>query len=261
LGTFERHHVLAEGLAMRYDAADMTDPQQLVPRRERGVLRHPGTAYGASVDGVPLTVHLPESGSAELLILAAIHGDEAETTVAVSDAMRCLPNGDLRAAVILCGNPDGMLRGTRGNARGVDLNRNFPTSNWKADPVFYKSRANDARDIALSPGPESASEPETQALIALIDRLQPRAVVSLHSALACVDDSGASPLGRQLADRCALPFLTEIGYPTPGSMGTWAGERGLNLVTLELEDASLYTLKDRWVPILLDLMTGKFELR
>ena len=231
--------------------------QRLVARRDRGVIRHAGVVYGASVDGVLLTVYLPESGSAEVLILASIHGDEAETTVAVSEALRCLPAGDLQAAVILCGNPDGMLRGTRGNARGVDLNRNFPTSNWRPDPVFYKSRANDARDIALSPGPNPASEPETAALLSLIERLQPRAVVSLHSALACVDDAGASPLGRQLADRCALPFLTEIGYPTPGSMGTWASERGLNLVTLELEDASLYTLKDRHVPILIDLMTGR----
>jgi len=234
--------------------------QQLVERRDRGVLRHAGSPYGASVDGIPLTVYLPDSGSAEIVILAAIHGDEAETTVVVSEALRCLPRGDLRAAVILCGNPDGLLRGTRGNARGVDLNRNFPTSNWSRDPVHYKSRANDARDIALSPGAEPASEPETRALLALLERLQPRAVVSLHSALACVDDAGASALGRQLADRCALPLLNEIGYPTPGSMGTWAGERGLTLVTLELEDASLYTLKDRHVPILIDLMTGRIAL-
>jgi protein MpaA len=224
------------------------------------VIRHPNSVYGTSVDGIPLTVYLPHTGNAEIVILAAIHGDESETTVAVSEALRSLPTGELQAAVILCGNPDGMLRGTRGNASGIDLNRNFPTSNWRPDFVFYKSRANDARDIALSPGSAPASEPETRALIALIDRLNPRAVVSLHSALACVDDSGASHLGRQLADRCTLPFLTEIGYPTPGSMGTWAGERGLNLVTLELEDASLYTLKDRHVPILLDLMTGRFEL-
>ena len=234
--------------------------QRLVERRDRGVIRHPSTNYGTSAEGIPLDVYLPHAGKAEILILAAIHGDESETTVVVSEALRCLPEGELRAAVILCGNPDGLLRGTRGNARGVDLNRNFPTSNWQSDAVFYKSRANDARDIALSPGPEPASEPETRALISLIDRLAPRAVVSLHSALACVDDSGASLLGKQLADRCALPFLTEIGYPTPGSMGTWAGERGLNLVTLELEDASLYTLKDRHVPILIDLMTGRFEL-
>lgn len=231
-----------------------------VERRDRGVIRHASSVYGTSLEGAPLTVYLPESGSAEIVVLASIHGDEPETTVVVSEALRCIPRGDLQAAVILCGNPDGMLRGTRGNRRGVDLNRNFPTSNWSPDPVFYKSRANDARDIALSPGTERASEPETRALLSLLGRLKPRAVVSLHSALACVDDAGASHLGRRLADRCALPFLTEIGYPTPGSMGTWAGERGLNLVTLELEDASLYTLKDRHVPILIDLMTGRIEL-
>jgi len=166
--------------------------QRLVERHDRGVIRHDSSVYGASADGIPLTVYLPEDGNAEIVILAAIHGDETETTVAVSEALRCLPAGDLRAAVILCGNPDGMLRGTRGNARGVDLNRNFPTSNWKPDPVFYKSRANDARDIALSPGAKPASEPETIALLSLLERLHPRAVVSLHSALACVDDSGAS---------------------------------------------------------------------
>jgi len=233
---------------------------QLVERRDRGTIRHTSETYGTSVDGFPLSVYLPDAINAEILILAAIHGDEAETTVVVSEALRCLPRGELQAAVILCGNPDGMLRGTRGNARGVDLNRNFPTSNWSRDPVFYKSRANDARDIALTTGAQPASEPETAALIALIEKIKPRAAVSLHSALACVDDSGASSLGKQLADRCVLPFLTEIGYPTPGSMGTWAGERQLNLVTLELEDASLYTLKDRHVPILIDLMTGRFTL-
>ena len=237
---------------------DLGTRQRLVERKERGVIRHASSVYGTSLEGIPLTVYLPDQAPADIVVLAAIHGDEAETTVAVSEALRCLPRGDLKAAVILCGNPDGMLRGTRGNAGGVDLNRNFPTSNWSPDPVFYKSRANDARDIALSPGAQPASEPETRALLSLIERLKPRAVVSLHSALACVDDAGASHLGRQLADRCALPFLTEIGYPTPGSMGTWAGEQGLNLVTLELEDASLYTLKDRHVPILIDLMTGSF---
>lgn len=236
---------------------DRGTAQRLVERSERGVIRHGSSVYGTSVEGLPLTVYLPDDGQAGLMLLAAIHGDEAETTVVVSEALRCLPSGELRAAVILCGNPDGMLRGTRGNSRGVDLNRNFPTSNWSPDPVCYKSRASDARDIALSPGAGPASEPETVALLALLARLKPRAVVSLHSALACVDDAGASHLGRQLADRCALPFLTEIGYPTPGSMGTWAGEQNLNLVTLELEDASLYSLKDKHVPILLDLMTGR----
>jgi protein MpaA len=234
--------------------------QRLVERRERGVIRHASSVYGASLEGIPLTVWLPETGIAGIVVLASIHGDEPETTVVVSEALRCIPQGDLQAAVILCGNPDGMLRGTRGNARGVDLNRNFPTANWSPDPVHYKTRANDARDIALSPGAEPASEPETRALLSLLERLKPRAIVSLHAALACIDDSGNSHLGRQLAARCELPLLTEIGYPTPGSMGTWAAEQRLTLVTWELEAASLYDLKDRHVPILIDLMTGRIAL-
>src|SRR5438552_10393566 len=151
--------------------------QRLVERRDRGVIRHASSVYGASLEGVPLTVYLPDAASAEIMVLASIHGDEAETTVVVSEALRCLPRGDLQAAVILCSNPDGMLRGTRGNGRGVDLNRNFPTSNWTPDPVSYKSRANDARDIALSPGSEPASEPETRALLSLLERLKPHAIV------------------------------------------------------------------------------------
>jgi protein MpaA len=233
---------------------------QLVERRDRGVIRHAGSVYGASLEGIPLTVYLPDAARAEIVVLASIHGDEAETTVVVSEALRCVPRGDLQAAVVLCGNPDGMLRGTRGNARGVDLNRNFPTSNWSPAPVHYKTRATDARDIALSPGAEAASEPETTALLSLLERLKPRAVVSLHAALACIDDSGGSHLGRELAARSALPLLTEIGYPTPGSMGTWASEQGLTLVTWETEAVSLYDLKDHHVPILIDLMTGRIEL-
>jgi protein MpaA len=231
----------------------------LVERRDRGLIRHASESYGTSLDGTKLTVYR-SSRNEEILILANIHGDESETTIVVSEALRCIPEGDLKAAVILCANPDGTIRGTRGNARGVDLNRNFPTSNWSPDPVCYKTRANDARDIALSPGSAPASEPETAALIALIDRIRPRAIVSLHSALACIDDAGNSHLGRQLAERCGLPMLTEIGYPTPGSMGTWAGERGFGLVTYELEAASPYDLKDRHVPIMIDLMTGRFAL-
>ena len=68
-----------------------TTEQRLVERRDRGVLRHAATTYGKSVDGVPLSVNLPPSNEADILIHASIHGDEDETTVVVTEAKRFLP--------------------------------------------------------------------------------------------------------------------------------------------------------------------------
>src|SRR3954465_13795932 len=88
--------------------------QHLVERRDRGVIRHNSSTYGTSAEGIPLTVY-GSSSNVDIVVLASIHGDEAETTVVVSEALRCIPETDVQAAVILCGNPDGLLRGTRGN--------------------------------------------------------------------------------------------------------------------------------------------------
>ena len=230
-----------------------------VERSQKGILRHRSSVYGRSHEGSSLTIWLPENEKPQILVLASMHGDESETTVVLSDALRSIRSDSLENAAILCANPDGVMRGTRGNAIGVDLNRNFPASNWSPEPVSYKSRQDGPRDIDLSPGAEPASEPETRALLSLLERLQPRAVVTLHAALACIDDLDNSYLGRQLSERTGLP-LEPVPYPTPGSFGSWARERGLNLVTYEFEPASLYDLKERHAPVLIDLLTGEIEL-
>lgn len=241
------------------DRVNRKGNEMLVEQSERGVIRHASSTYGTSHDGLPLTVWLPENQDPEILIMGSVHGDESETTVVLSDALRSIRTGALRNAVVLCGNPDGVLRGTRANARGVDLNRNLPARNWSPEPVLYKSRKDEAQNIQLSPGTHPASELETSALLSLVEKLKPRAVVTLHAALACIDDAERSVLGHWLAKRTGLP-LEEVSYPTPGSFGSWAGEHDLNLVTYELEAASLYELKDRHAPVLIDLMTGKAEL-
>jgi protein MpaA len=231
----------------------------LVERSERGVIRQFSQVFGTSFEGNSLTVWLPENEKPAILVLAAMHGDEPETTVVLSEALRSLRSENLRSAAILCCNPDGILRGTRGNARGVDLNRNFPTANWSSDTVYYKNLEDEPQDIALSPGAGPASEPETAALLSFLDEMQPRAVVTLHAALACIDDMGDSPLGRKLAERTGLPFEL-VAYATPGSFGSWAQEHDLTLVTYELEPASPYDLKARHVPVLIDLLTGEIEI-
>ena len=229
-----------------------------VERYDMGIIRHACEVYGESHDGHSLTVWLPEAKNPRVLVLASMHGDESETTVVLSDALRSIRVKNLRNAAILCGNPDGLVRGTRGNATGVDLNRNFPTSNWSPKPVTYKSRKNGPQDITLSPGDHPGSEPETKALLALLEQLKPCAVITLHAALACIDDADDSFLGRQLSERTGLPF-EPVTYATPGSFGSWAGENRLNLITYEFEAASPYDLKERHAPVLIDVLKGEID--
>lgn len=100
----------------------------LRPRSAWGTIPWAPATYGRSVLGLPLEVWRP-AGRCELLVFASIHGEEPETTYALSRALRQLAEPPAHAAVVLAANPDGLVRGTRGNARGVDLNRNFPSSN------------------------------------------------------------------------------------------------------------------------------------
>jgi protein MpaA len=189
-------------------------------------------------------------------MFAAIHGEEPETTFVLSRALRHLSEPSRHCAVVLAANPDGLIRGTRGNARGVDLNRNFPTRDWQPDPVAHRATMEEPRDILLSPGPHPGSEPETQALISLIEELKPETVIALHAPLACIDDAKQGPMAQWLAQRTGLPLVKDVGYPTPGSFGTWGTERGLAVVTYEFPLASTDALVHEHVPVLLDLLTG-----
>lgn len=126
-------------------------------------------------------------------------------------------------------NPDGYARRQRRNAAKVDLNRNMPTECWMESP----------RRSRYYGGPSPASEPETRALIRFIERLQPAWIISLHSITLerqCNNYNGpARALARKLSAINGYPVNSDIGYPTPGSLGAWAGaERGIPTVTLEL---------------------------
>ena len=189
-------------------------------------------------------------------MFAGIHGEEPETTYALSRALRQLTERSPHCAVVLAANPDGLIRGTRGNARGVDLNRNFPTKDWRPGTVTHRSTIEDASDILLSTGSHAASEPETQALMSLIETLSPGCAIALHAPLACIDDANASPLGERLAQRTNLPFVRDVGYATPGSFGTWGGERRLPVITYEFALASTEQQMRDHVPILVELLTN-----
>lgn len=227
----------------------------LRPRSAWGTIPWAPTTYGTSVLGLPLEVWRPTK-RCELLVFAAIHGEEPETTYALSRALRQLAGPPERAAIVLAANPDGLIRGTRCNARGVDLNRNFPSSNWQSAPVTCRSTIEDPSDVVLSTGTHAGSEPEVQALMALIAELHPDAVVALHAPLACIDDANGSALGRRLAQRTGMPIVTDVGYPTPGSFGSWGGEHEVSVITYEFPLAATEDLMRDHVPVLVELLTG-----
>ena len=215
--------------------------------------REPDT-YGRSALGIPLEVWRP-AGPCTLLVFAAIHGEEPETAFALSRALRQLAEPSPHCALVVAANPDGVIRGTRGNARGVDLNRNFPTADWRPQPVAHRSTLDDPPDVLLSPGAGPGSEPETQALIALVKNLTPKAVIALHAPLACIDDANQSRLGRWLAHETSMPLVKDVGYPTPGSFGTWGAEQGLAVITYEFPLTTTDALVREHVPILVRLLT------
>ncbi len=225
-------------------------------RQEWGTHSLEPDTYGRSCLGLPLEVWRPRGGGdCKLLLFAGIHGEEPETTLALSRALRHLSVPSPQCAVVLAANPDGLIRGTRGNAHGVDLNRNFPASDWQPDPVTHRSTLDEPMDVVLSPGEHPGSEPEAKALMSLIDGLKPNAVIALHAPLACIDEASETRLGMWLAERTGLPLVNGVGYPTPGSFGSWGAEQGVAVVTYEFPLASTDELVREHVPVLVELLT------
>ena len=92
---------------------------------------------GTSVQGQPLRVLTVGHGPRKVLFIGGIHGDEAEGSVAAAKLPEAFLAAGLSDAVTLTiledANPDGRAAGTRGNANGVDVNRNFPGIEFQFD--------------------------------------------------------------------------------------------------------------------------------
>jgi murein peptide amidase A len=146
-----------------------------------------------------------------VLVVGCIHGNETAGILIVAGLSRArLPTGiDLWLLSDL--NPDGVHANTRGNAHGVDLNRNFP---WHWRPLvgpFYS-------------GPHPLSEPESRLAARLILRLRPRITIWFHQPLNVVDESGgALTKERRFAALAHLPLRRLTRFP--GSAASWENQR------------------------------------
>lgn len=185
------------------------------------------TVLGRPIEAVHFTPPSYAKPRAAAVLFGAIHGDEAVTQLMLerlADELVERPPGR-DTWIIPCVNVDGLLAGTRNNANDVDLNRNFKSSAWGT-----------SRRPGYNPGGAAEDQPETQALVALIDRVQAQRLVALHAAYRMINwDGCGEPLARDLAERCGYPAVGEMGYPTPGSFGEKYGvDQNREVVTFEV---------------------------
>ena len=142
-----------------------------------------------------------------VLVVGSIHGNEPGGVAVARRLLKTPPPEGIDLWVILNLNPDGRAARTRGNARGVDLNRNFPWRWRRLNGAFYSGR-------------RSLSEPESRAAYRLIERLQPRLSIWFHQPLGAVSVTKRSlALERRFARLAGLRIAWLPSYP--GSATSW----------------------------------------
>jgi protein MpaA len=170
---------------------------------------------GRSVQGRPITaVERGTSGGTRVVVIGVIHGDE-DDGVAILERLATAPVPDgIDLWLVESMNPDGQAMQQRGNANGVDLNRNFPY-NW--GPI---AEPGDGEYAGTGP----ASEPETQAVVDLLGELHPGLVLWYHQDLFRLSPGEGleGQVKQRYADLTGLPIERITGGTYTGVAATWA---------------------------------------
>lgn len=206
-------------------------------------------SIGASVRGRPVIAYRFGTGSEMIIYLGAMHGSEANSKSIMNEwfsEMDAHPEripAHRSIVIIPTVNPDGIAAGTRFNARGVDLNRNFPANDWKS----VVTTPDNSQPTAAG-GPSPLSEPESQALATYINQTAPRLVMSFHSKAAVVEaneggDSVSIASGYALrAGYRAVPKSQSapiFQYDTTGALEDWMRDKlGRAAIVVELASST-----------------------
>jgi protein MpaA len=192
--------MMANPLVTKTNVATSTDVLQALPAVHSEVI-------GQSARGRPIRATRIGDGAAAVLVVGCIHGNERAGRAVVKRLRSATAPEGVSLWLIELANPDGCLAGTRQNAHGVDLNRNFPYR-WKALPrgTYYS-------------GPRPLSEPESRALQGFITRVRPTVSIWYHQHARLVDSYGDARIARRYARLVGLPY--KFFYAAPGSITRW----------------------------------------
>ena len=160
-----------------------------------------------------------------ILVIGCFHGDEPQGRFLIEKYLNINANTNL--LFVPCLNEYGFENNVRTNKNSVDLNRNFPTKNWEL-----------TEQNEFFGGNSPASEKETKFIIDLVEEFKPQIILTLHAPYKIVNYDGPfSTIVEKISQIMQYPIETSIGYPTPGSFGTWAGiEKNILTITLELDE-------------------------
>lgn len=172
----------------------------------------------------------------KVLIIGVFHGEEPQGEYLINRFLKNdLNNIKNKLYFVPCLNPDGMSKNKRQNSNGIDLNRNFPTKDWR-----ITSRKE------YFGGSESASEIETQFMVNILKEHKFDFILSIHAPFEIVNyDGPAKEVAEIVSDLTGYKVQADIGYPTPGSFGNYCGvERNIPIITLELSETQ--TNEELW---------------
>jgi hypothetical protein len=161
-------------------------------------------AIGESTRGREIRAFTLGSGRPRILVVGCIHGNECAGSVVATRLLHAPPPRRGSITVVPDINPDGHAAKRRYNARGVDLNRNFPGT-WRSGRAHGRS---------------PASEVETRVAMDLIGRLSPDVTIWFHQPQGLVRAWGRSVgIARRYARLAGMRFA-RLRRP-PGSATTW----------------------------------------
>tara|TARA_B100000029_G_C17444039_1_gene912561 strand:- start:191 stop:1072 length:882 start_codon:yes stop_codon:yes gene_type:complete len=190
----------------------------------------------------------------KVLLIGGTHGDEYSSVSIVFKWLKILNkhhSGLFHWHIVPLLNPDGLLRkkSQRMNGNNVDLNRNFPMTNWQDTAIKYWIEEK-GKDPRYYPGPEALSEPESNWLVGHINTFRPDVIVAIHAPYGVIDHDGP----RNAPNKLGSLYLSYLGT-YPGSLGNFAGiQRQIPVITVELSYAGIMPSKEEIANIWRDLV-------